>query len=83
MDRDRPVAADVLMKVIPPLAAWAVTKLLERPKVKEALERVDRAGEARVKKAKKNASANRMWIAAGAAAFVVCLGLIANAARKR
>ena len=83
MDDRNPVTADVLKKVIPPLAAWAVAKLLDRPRVKAALHKVDRASEVRARRVRRNAAANRIWLAAGAAALIVGVGLMANAARKK
>lgn len=83
MDKPNPLTGDVLKKVIPPLAAWAVAKLLERPQVKAALHKVDRASEVRARKLRRNAAANRVWLVAGAAAIVVGIGLMATAARKK
>ena len=83
MDNRNPLSGDVLKKVIPPLAAWAVAKLLERPQVKAALHKVDRAREVRARKLRRNASAHRVWLVAGAAAFLVGIGLMATAARKK
>ena len=84
MDKNKaPMPGDVLKKVIPPLAAWAVAKLLERPQVKAAFSRVDRASQVRARRVRQNAMRNRVWLAAGAAAFIVGVGLMANAARKK
>jgi hypothetical protein len=84
MDKNKtPLPGDVLKKVIPPLAAWAVAKLLERPQVKAAFNKVDRASQTRARRVRQNAMRNRAWLAAGAAAFIVGVGLIANAARKK
>jgi hypothetical protein len=83
MDKRNPLTGDVLKKVIPPLTAWAVAKLLERPKVKAALHRVDRVSQSRARRVRDNAVRNRAWLAAGAAVFIVGIGLMANAARKK
>lgn len=84
MDSKRkPLTGDVLQQIIPPLTAWAVSKLLQRPRVKSALEKVDRASAARAKRARRNAAANRAWLAAGAAALVVGVGLLTRASRRK
>ena len=83
MDDRNPVTADILKRVVPPLAAWAVARLLERPPVRAALHKVDRASEVRVRRVRRNAAANRMWMVAGAAAVVVGIGLMATAARRK
>ena len=81
--KQKPGSGDVLRQIIPPLAAWAVTKILERPRVKHALARIDRAGAAQARKAHRRAMANRVWLVAGAAALVVGLGFMSTAARKK
>ena len=60
MDKNKtPLPGDVLKKVIPPLTAWAVAKLMERPQVKAAFSRVDRASQVRARRARQNAIRNR------------------------
>ena len=83
MDDRNPLTADILKKVIPPLAAWAVAKLLDRPPVRAALHKVDRASELRARRLRRNAASNRLWLVAGAAVLVVGVGLMATAARKK
>ena len=78
MDPKRKPAGDVLQQIIPPLTAWAVSKLLDRPRVKHALQKVERA-----KRARRNAGMKRVWLAAGAAALVVGIGLVARASRRK
>jgi hypothetical protein len=68
----------LLSQVLPPLTAWAVGKVLEMPRVKRADEK---AGRALVRRAR-NASKNRAWFAAGAAAFVAGIGLMARSTKK-
>jgi hypothetical protein len=88
---EKPATDRIIKGLIAPLAVWAVTALiLERPKVKAALQEVDshaflkqRKALRRIERAKKNAMANGAWLAAGAAAFAVGLGLIAKAALTR
>jgi len=76
--------------LIPPLAAWVVGKLLDAPKVKGALEEVDSRAYVRkretmrsVRRLSRNAASNRAWLAAGAAAIVVGIGLMAKATRGK
>ena len=78
------------MRMIAPLTVWAVTKLLDSPKVKDKLQEVD----ARTYVAKKdatrslrrvgrNASKNRAWLAGGAAAVAIGIGMLSKAARPK
>ena len=83
MDPKRKPAGDVLQQIIPPLTAWAVSKLLDRPRVKHVLQKVDRAAAERAKRAKRHAAMKRVWLAAGTAALVVGFGLVARASRKK
>jgi hypothetical protein len=91
MDAKRkPRSGDVLKEIIPPLTAWAVGKLLDRPRVKRALERIDRVAQTRetrvarvARTVRRSAAANRTWIAVGAAAVAVGIGLMARAARRK
>ena len=77
----------MIKRLIPPLALWVATKILETPKVKDALEEVDslafvgkRKAERAVKRVTKNATRNPAWLVAGAAAFVIGIGLMVKAA---
>jgi len=77
-------------RVIPPLAVWAVTKVLEIPRVRNRMRRVDEAAYERrvlakrsVRKVLRNAASNRVWLAAGAAAFALGIGLMARAGRPK
>ena len=80
----------VVMSVVPPLTVWAIGKILEIPSVKAKVRRVDsRANkqtyglERSLRRGVKNAKSNAAWLAAGAAAIVIGVGLIANAARHK
>jgi len=80
----------VLMRLIPAVALWAVTQALETEKAKGVLEEVDahalihkRKALRTVKRAGKNAISNPAWLAAGAAAIAVGIGLMARAARGK
>ena len=80
----------MIKRLIPPLALWIATKVLETPKAKDALEEVDsyvyigkrRAGRA-IKRASKNAAYQPAWLAASAAAFALGIGLMAKAGLKK
>ncbi|PYQ60543.1 MAG: hypothetical protein DMF58_07900 [Acidobacteria bacterium] len=80
----------VIKRLIPPLAVWAVGKLLETPRVKGALQEVDsrayvqkRNALRTVRRASRNAASNSAWLIAGAAAIAVGIGLMAKAVRDR
>jgi len=79
----------MLKRVIAPLAVWAVTKVLDAPKVKKTMARVDdnfykqrRKAERAVVKASTNAMNNRMWLAAGVMAIVTGVSLLAKSTRR-
>jgi len=80
----------VIMRLIPAVAIWAVTQALETEKAKGALQEVDahalirkRKALRSVKRAGRNAISNPAWLAAGAAAIAVGIGLVARAARGK
>lgn len=77
---------EMIKRLVPPLALWLATKLLETQKVKGALTEVDsyayigqRIAARAVKRAGKNAKRNRVWLAASAVAFAVAIGCIVKA----
>lgn len=78
----KPRSHDVIQRMIPPLAAWAVGKMLDVPKVQHALNKVDRKFYAETKTVTKRAKHNGVWIAAGAAALVIGIGFMARAAKR-
>ena len=78
------------MRMITPLTVWAVTKLLDTPRVKNRLQEAD----ARTYVAKhdamkslrrlgRNAAKNSAWLAGGAAAVALGLGMLTKAARPK
>jgi hypothetical protein len=78
-----------LTRLIPPLTIWAIGKILEAPRVKGSVMELDglaykkRHSAARsIKRSVKNARSNSSWLAAGAAAIVVGISLMAKATRK-
>ncbi len=79
----------MLKRVVAPLTVWAVTKVLETPRVKKAMGRVDQKFYEKRKKAERsvarvssNAMNNRVWLVAGVAAIVTGLGLMSKATKK-
>ncbi len=79
----------MIKRLVPPLALWIATKLLEAPKVRGALDEVDsysyigkRKAARAVKQAGKNAVANSTWLIASAAAFALGIGLMVKAGTK-
>ncbi len=84
---EKPKTDQMIKSLIGPLAIWAITMLLERPAVKGALEEVDshaflqqRKALRRARRAGKNLLSNPAWLAAGAAAVAVGIGLMAKGA---
>ena len=78
----KPRSHDVIKRMIPPLAVWAVGKVLETPRVERALHQVDKKFYAKKRKAERHAGNNRAWLAAGAAAVALGIGLMARATKK-
>ena len=80
---------ETLTRLIPPLTLWAIGKILDMPSVKGSVMELDgRAYKRRhdaarsIKRSVKNARSNSSWLAAGAAAIVVGVGLMTRATRK-
>ncbi len=76
--------------IVAPLVAWAVSKALDAKPLKGASEEADAyalIGQRRVaravRRAGRNAVKNRGWLAAGVAAVVIGLGLMAKATRPK
>jgi uncharacterized protein (DUF2236 family) len=85
----KPSSQDMLKRVIAPLAVWAVTKVLDAPRVKKTLGKVDdelhkqrRKAERSVVRASSNAMKNRVWLAAGVVAIVTGVSLLARATKR-
>jgi hypothetical protein len=79
-----------LKRLIPPLTVWAIGKILETPSVKGSVMELDsvaykkRHSAARsIRRSVKNAKSNSSWLAAGAAAIVLGLGLMTKATRGK
>lgn len=78
-----------LNRLIPPLTIWAIAKILDMPSVKGSVMELDglaykkrHVATRSLKRSMKNATSNSSWLAAGAAAIVVGMGLMAKATRK-
>ena len=78
------------MRLITPLTVWAVTKILETPAVKEHLEDVEarthrskRRAAKSLRRAGRNAAKHRAWLAVGAAAVALGIGMITKAAQTK
>ena len=73
----------LLSQIVPPLATWAIGELVQTPKVKEAVHDVDRSAMRSLKRVRKNAAANKAWLAAGAGAIAIGIALIGKATRGK
>jgi hypothetical protein len=79
-----------MMRLIPPLAIWAIGRVFEIPSVKGSVMEIDgyaykRKHEAvrSLRRGVKNARSNIAWLAAGAAVIVIGIGLVARATRGK
>ncbi|HEV7427358.1 MAG TPA: hypothetical protein VGQ46_13410 [Thermoanaerobaculia bacterium] len=79
-----------LKRLIPPLTVWAIGKILETPSVRGGVLQLDGAAYKRrsaaarsIKRGVRNAKSNSSWLAAGAAAIVVGIGLMTKATRGK
>ncbi|HKO56156.1 MAG TPA: hypothetical protein VJ276_09780 [Thermoanaerobaculia bacterium] len=77
------LSGDAVIRLATPVVVWALTRLVEAPRVQKALKRVDKKTDSKAKAAKRNAKSNRAFVTAGAAALVLGLGLIARGAAKK
>jgi hypothetical protein len=80
----------IAKSVLAPLAAWAVSKALDAKPLKSVSEEADAyavIGQKRavraVRRAGRNAAKNRTWLAAGVAAVIVGIGLMAKSTRPK
>lgn len=78
------------MKVITPLAVWAVSKLFDTPRVKGQMQEVDarmyvaqRDAMKSLRRAGRNAVHNPVLLAGGAAAVALGIGMISRASRSK
>ncbi|HYS52413.1 MAG TPA: hypothetical protein VER58_01450 [Thermoanaerobaculia bacterium] len=87
---ENPKSHRLIKGLIAPLAVFVVGKLLESPRARGALQEIDsrayvqkRKVERSIKRARQNAVSSPAWLAAGAAAIAVGIGLMARAARGK
>ena len=80
----------VIARIVPLVAMWGLNRFLDTPKMKSALAEVDsrtfvnkRKAARSMRRAGKNAASNPAWLAAGAAAIAVGLGLMVKASRGK
>lgn len=83
MEKKPAATGDVVVKLATPIVVWALSKLVEAPRIQKALKGVDKRYNVGTKQAKRNAQSNRALVAAGAAAVVLGVGLLARGAVKR
>ena len=72
----------LVKRLVPAVAVWAIGKALDTPSVKRKMKKVDEAVYKKRVIATNNARSNTRWLAAGAAACVLGLGMIAKAAKR-
>ncbi|HJT16872.1 MAG TPA: hypothetical protein VJ853_05775 [Thermoanaerobaculia bacterium] len=73
----------LLNQIVPPLAVWAIGKLVQTPKVREAVHDIDHTAIRSMKRVRKNAASNKAWLAAGVSAIAVGVVLMAKATREK
>ena len=71
------------MRMITPLAVWAVSRILDTPKVKGHLQRVDASAYKSLRRVGRNAARNRAWLAGGTAAIALGIGMLSKASRSK
>jgi hypothetical protein len=79
-----------MTRLIPPLAVWAIGRILDLPSVKGSVLQLDGETYKRrhdivhsFKKGLRNARSIASWAAAGAAAMAIGIGLVAKAAASK
>jgi len=72
----------LVKRLVPAVAVWAIGKALDSQPVKKRLAKVDDKVYKKRVIAAHNARANSHWLAAGAAACAIGLGMIAKATKR-
>ncbi len=72
----------LVKRLVPAVAVWAIGKALDSPRVKKRLQKVDEKVYEKRLIAAHNVRGNKAWLAAGAAACAIGLGMIAKAAKR-
>lgn len=72
----------LVKRLVPAVAVWAIGKALDSQPVKQRLQKVDEKVYKKRVIATHNARSNSHWLAAGAAACAIGLGMIARATKR-
>ena len=72
----------LVKRLAPAVAAWAIGKALDTPRVKKRFQKVDEKIHEKRVIALDHVRGNKRWLAAGAAACAIGLGMIAKAAKR-
>ncbi len=72
----------LIKRMIPPIAMWAVGKVLDTPPVQKGLKDLDQNFHRTKRTAARNAARNKGLLTAGAAAVAIGLGLMAAATKR-
>ena len=72
----------LVKRLVPAVAVWAIGKALDSPRVKKRLQKVDESLYEKRMAVVHNARNNVPWLAAGAAACAIGLGMIAKATKR-
>ena len=85
-----PSKNQIAKSILAPLAAWAVSKILDTKPFRGVSEEAgayaligQRRAQRAIRRAGRNAARNRAWLAAGAAAVAVGIGLLAMSTRPK
>jgi hypothetical protein len=72
----------LVKRFVPVVAVWAIGKALDRPGVKKRLQKVDEKIDQKRVIALDHVRGNKRWLAAGATACAIGLGMIAKATKR-
>ena len=72
----------LVKRLVPAVAVWAIGKALDAKPVKQRLSKMDEKVYKKRVIAMNNARQNSVWLAAGAAACAIGLGMIAKATKR-
>ena len=84
LDRMKPIKPThaLVKRLVPAVAVWAIGKALDSQRVKKRLQKVDESVYKKRRLAVHNARNNVPWLAAGAAACAIGIGMIARATKR-
>jgi len=72
----------LVKRLVPAVAVWAIGKALDSQRVRKRLQKVDESVYKKRRLAVHNARNNVPWLAAGAAACAIGIGMIARATKR-